>query len=257
MALAPYALAAPQLTHTMPASFSIDSVMRVRRHQPTRLEGFVDASFAFAVTLVVISIGHVPDSVDEMLHALRGVPTFATCFLLLARVWLSHRNWSRHYDLDDATGVVLSLALTFVVLIYVYPLRILFAQMFFGFSGGWLSDGTIVQIKTVDELRGAYAVFGCGLVALSGIFALLYRHALKQADAIGLSAAERLCTRMRIPAWLEQIALSGVSLALTAWLPMTSSLSYSLPGLVYSVSMFSGPLRRRYYRGRIARLEAT
>ena len=239
----------------MPNTFSIDSVMRVRRHQPTRLEGFVDASFAFAVTLVVISIGHVPDSVDEMLRALRGVPTFATCFLLLARVWLSHRNWSRYYDLDDATGVFLSLILIFVVLIYVYPLRILFAQMFLGFSAGWLSDGTIVQIKTVDELRGAYAVFACGLIALSGIFALLYWHALKQGDAIGLSVAERLCTRMRIQAWLEQMALGLISLALTAWLPMTAPVSYSLPGLVYSVAMLNGPLRRRYYRGRIARLE--
>jgi uncharacterized membrane protein len=238
----------------MPETVSFDSVMRVRRQQPTRLEGFVDASFAFAVTLVVISLGHVPGSVEEMLRALRGVPTFAICFLLLARVWFSHRNWSRHYDLDDATSVVLSLILVFVVLIYVYPLRILFAQMFMGFSGGWLSDGSIASINTVEELRGAYTVFGFGLIALSGIFLLLYRHALLQADAIGLSDAERLCTRMRINGWQEQIMLGCVSLGLTEWLPMSGPLSYSLPGMVYSIAMITGPLRRRYYRGKIERV---
>jgi len=58
---------------------NVNDVLRTRRHQPTRLEGFVDASFAFAVTLLVISIGHVPGSVAEMLHALRGLPAFALC----------------------------------------------------------------------------------------------------------------------------------------------------------------------------------
>lgn len=238
----------------MPEPFSFESVMRVRRQQPTRLEGFVDASFAFAVTLVVISLGHVPGSVDEMLLALRGLPTFATCFLLLTRVWMSHRNWSRHYDLDDTTGVALSLVLVFIVLIYVYPLRILFAQMFMGFSHGWLSDGSIARIETVAELRAAYTVFGLGLMALSAIFVLLYRHALRRADAIGLSDAERLYTRMRMNAWLEQIALACASVALAAWLPMSSPVDYSLPGLVYWFAMFAGPFRRRYYRGKIEQL---
>ena len=64
---------------------TVDDVLCIRRHQPTRLEGFVDASFAFAVTLLMISIGHLPSSVPEMLHAMRGTPAFALCFLSLAR----------------------------------------------------------------------------------------------------------------------------------------------------------------------------
>jgi len=238
----------------MPAPFSFESVMRVRRHQPTRLEGFVDASFAFAVTLVVISLGHVPGTVDEMLRALHGVPTFAACFLLLSRVWLSHRNWSRYYDLEDSTGITLSLALVFVVLVYVYPLRILFAEMFIGLSRGMLSDGSVGVLKTVDELRGAYTVFGLGLVALSSIFAQLYRHALRRADAIGLSEAERLYTRMRIAGWYDQIVLGCVSVALATWMPMSDPLGYSLPGLVYWFAMFAGWFRRRYYRGKFEQI---
>ena len=37
---------------------ALDNVMCIRRRQPTRLEGFVDASFG--ITLVVISIGRMP-----------------------------------------------------------------------------------------------------------------------------------------------------------------------------------------------------
>ena len=107
-----------------------NDVLRVRRHQPTRLEGFVDSAFAFAVTLIVISVGHVPGDVPQMLQALRGLPTFAVCFLLISRFWAMHRFWGRHYDIEDATAVRLSLVLVFLVLIYVYPLRLLFSLMF-------------------------------------------------------------------------------------------------------------------------------
>ena len=238
----------------MSATFSFDSIMRVRRHQPTRLEGFVDASFAFAVTLVVISLGHVPGTVDEMLRALHGVPTFAACFLLLSRVWLSHRNWSRHYDLEDPASTTLSLALVFVVLVYVYPLRILFGLMFIGLSRGRLSDGSIGGLQTVDELRGAYTVFGLGLVALSVIFVLLYRHAFRHADAIGLSDAERLYTRMRMAGWFDQIVLGCISVALATWMPMSGPLDYAVPGLIYWAAMFAGWFRRRYYRGKLEQL---
>ncbi len=238
----------------MPETVSLASVMRVRRHQPTRLEGFVDASFAFAVTLVVISLGHVPGSVGEMLRALHGVPTFATCFFLLGRIWLAHRNWSRYYDLEDTTTVVLSLALVFIVMIYVYPLRILFAQMFMGFSGGRLTDGTISPITTVEDLRTAYTVFGLGFGAMSVVFMLLYRHALRHGAAIGLGEAEKLYTRMKMVDWGEQIIFCVLSLALAASLQMADPWSPSLPGLVYAFAFVTGPVTRRHYRREIARI---
>lgn len=238
---------------------ALDSAMRIRRHQPTRLEGFVDASFAFAVTLVVISIGHVPASVDEMLTALRGLPTFALSFLLIARLWRSHREWGCWYDLEDAATVGFSLLLVFIVLIYVYPLRMLFAQMFLGLSGGWLSDGTVTPLHTAGELRAAYIVFGLGLAAISLVFILLFRHALGHADAIGLSPAERAFTRMKMAIWRIQLATAALSIAL-AWcmpalaaaMPAFAGVIFSLPGLVYTASIFTGRLLRARCRREIA-----
>jgi hypothetical protein len=242
--------------------------MRIRRHQPTRLEGFVDASFAFAVTLVVISIGHVPASVAEMLTALRGLPAFAASFLMITRIWLSHRDWSRHYDLDDPVSTRLSLILVLLVLIYVYPLRMLFAQMFLGLSHGWLSDGSVVGLVTLSELNSAYVVFGLGLGSISLIFVLLFRHALHHAQSIGLDAGEVLLTRMRARIWCVQVALAlgsilvtlGIALLPDAWvLSMPGLVPWiaSAPGLVYAINTVSGRIMRRKTAHAIAQLPAS
>jgi uncharacterized membrane protein len=238
----------------MPYPPDPNNVMRVRRHQPTRLESFVDASFAFAITLVVIAVGHVPGSVAEMMRALHGLPTFAVCFLLLARIWLAHRDWSRHYDLEDGIGVSLSLALVFIVLIFVYPMRMLFAQALMGWSGGWLSDGSVTPLDTLDELRTAYTVFGIGYASLATIFILLNAHALRCADRIGLDAGERLFTQMRRRDWCGQLATCLVSIALARWLPMHSVLAFSAPGFAYMLTGVFGAISGRLYRREFARL---
>jgi uncharacterized membrane protein len=44
-----------------------------RGEKVTRLEAFVDAAFAFSVTLLVISGDKIPTSVDELIQALNHV----------------------------------------------------------------------------------------------------------------------------------------------------------------------------------------
>jgi hypothetical protein len=57
----------------MAAPACISDVLRIRRHQPPRLEDFGNAPFAFAVTALASSIDHVPSSMPAMVHALRGL----------------------------------------------------------------------------------------------------------------------------------------------------------------------------------------
>ena len=231
--------------------------MRIRRHQPTRLEGFVDAAFAFAITLIVIAVGHVPDTVADMLNALRDIPAFAVCFLLIARIWKSHRHWSRSYDLEDAATIWLSLLLVFVVLIYVYPLRILFCAMFGSVGHGWLSAQTHV-VRSYFELRAAYVVFGIGYATIWGIFALLYHHALNARSAIGLSAAETEATRFHIALNMTFAVVAMLSILLALTLPFeTTPQTVALPGFIY-VAM--SPLAiglSRHWRRRIAAMPAS
>ena len=231
-------------------SVTIHDVLRIRRHQPTRLEGFVDASFAFAVTLLMISIGHLPQSVPEMLHALRGTPAFALCFLSIARIWKSHRDWSRHYDIEDSTSLVLSLLLVFVVLVFVYPLRLLFALFFAWISAGHLADQPL-ELRDVEELRAAFEVYGIGFGAIAGLFALLYRHALRNARAIGLDAREMIATRMHIAIWTGFVALAALSFLSALLLPFRNDQPwvYTIPGMIFALSgVVTTAVKRRYAR---------
>jgi hypothetical protein len=229
---------------------TVSDVLRVRRHNPTRLEGFVDASFAFAVTLLVISIGHVPGSVPEMLHALRGLPAFALCFMSIVRIWKSHRDWSRYYDLEDTAAQVLSLMLVFVVLVYVYPLRLLFALFFAWISDGYLTD-QLVELRSVDELRVAFEVYGIGFGTISALFALLYQHALRRACAIGLDAREVIATQMYVNIWTAFVGFALLSILSAALLPFRHDQPWLLmiPGMVYAPSgLVSGALKRKCAR---------
>lgn len=220
--------------------FNPNDVLRVRRQQPTRLEGFVDSAFAFAMTLIVISIGHVPSDVPEMLQALRGLPTFAVCFLLIARFWAMHRFWSRHYDIEDRTAIRLSLLLVFLVLVYVYPLRLLFSLTFETMTNDWLVENPIA-IHGADELRSAYLVFGLGLAAIALVFVLLFRHALKSASTIGLSSDEIIVTRIRMIGWMFTGGVSLFSIALALVLPFSNQQPwlFAIPGCAYWLLMFT------------------
>lgn len=51
-----------------------------------RLDAFVDATFAFVVTLLVISVGDLPASLDALRTALWRVPAFAGSLVLIAMV---------------------------------------------------------------------------------------------------------------------------------------------------------------------------
>ncbi len=231
-----------------------ENVFRVRRVQPTRLEGFVDSAFAFAVTLLVISVGRMPASVPDVLQALRGLPAFAASFLLLARLWKAHRDWSRHYDIEDITAIRLSLLLVLIVLAFVYPLRFLFALLFVWLSHGYLTDQPI-QVNSILEYREAFEIYGIAFAAIAAVFFLLYRHALRCADEIGLDANERVATRMTRAIWISYGAVALASALAAALLPFDvhQQWLFAVPGSMYMLMGAVVVPVRRYYAARITR----
>ena len=236
-----------------------DSGFRIRGDQPTRVDAFVDAAFAFAVTLLAIAIGHVPTSVGELVQALRGVPAFAASFFVIARLWQAHRNWSRRYGIEDIYGTRLSLALVFMVLVYVYPLRMVAELALAGFSNGVLSE-TRIGITSVAELRTLDVVFGVGYAVTATIFVLLHQHALTLADRLGLSASERIRSRIVRMRWLAVIAIALSSTLLALVLPMGQGESVpldSIPGLVYLLIYLVVQLLARRERRLLAANAAT
>ena len=52
----------------------------LRGEQMTRIETFVDAAFAFAFTMLVISIDEIPRSPAELIELSRDIPSFAVSY---------------------------------------------------------------------------------------------------------------------------------------------------------------------------------
>lgn len=227
-----------------------------RGDQVTRLEAFIDAAFAFAVTLLVISVDSIPDSIDALLVALKGVPAFAVSFAMITLFWSAHARWSKRYGLDDAVTTVLSLTLVFVALIYVYPLKMLFGTLFGYISNGVLPYPISSRVMPTD-VRTMYIVYSTGFIALSLCLLGLYLHARRKADVLALDAAERITTDsdLAIYAWFALVGL--LSLILSICVEPTNAWRLGLPGNVYFLLAFTGLVEAAARRRSQQRLQAS
>lgn len=217
------------------ARLPVKNHVRQRGLEMTRLETFTDAAFAFAVTLLVISGDGIPGSYAELIHALKGTPAFAASFATIAAVWVGHRSWSRRYGLEDAATTLISLALIFVMLIYVYPLKMVFAALFAWLSGGGLPAD--FRLASWGELLGIFRIYGAGFVVLNLLMAGLYVRALRASDALRLDAAERRGTRGEIVSYLMLAATGAASVLWATLLPPPVAVYAGFVYATLSVSM--------------------
>jgi uncharacterized membrane protein len=212
---------------------------RLRGQSVTRLETFVDAAFAFALTLLVIAGDELPGSFAELREALRRTPVFVFCFVLIAMFWSGHNRWSRRFGLEDARSTVLSMAFVLAVLVYVYPLRMVIASGLHFMTRGFVpADMTFSSDAVMYDLQTAFIIYGLGFTVLATILLLLNRHALARADDLQLDAVERIETRgeIAIQAMLAGTGLLSVVLAL--WLlafahPRDAPVTAGLPMYAY------------------------
>ena len=199
----------------------------------TRVESLTDAVFAFAVTLIVVSL-EVPKTFDELVIAMKGFVAFAVCFGVLLRLWYSHFIYSRRYGLQTAYSVVLNAILLFVVLFYVYPLKFLFTLTTRGFVG-MAAEPSRPPI-TIDQVPGMMVLFSVGFVAVFGVLALMYRYAYGNRVALQLNEYEALRTRHDMMAYTA-VAMGGALVAVAAEvLPARQSffsIFLALVGVIY------------------------
>ena len=74
------------------AQLPVKSGFRLRGEAMTRIEVFSDAAFAFAVTMLVISIDSIPKNYIEFVEAMKGIPTFILSVSMIMGFWLAHRR---------------------------------------------------------------------------------------------------------------------------------------------------------------------
>ena len=232
----------------------VEGGVRLRGEQVTRLETFVDAAFAFAMTLLVVSFDAMPDSFAELYDALRRFPAFLAGFAILALFWHGHHRFSRNFGLEDGTIVFLSLALVAATMFYVYPLRMVMSAAMMFFTGGWAPSE--FRVRDMTEFRLIFVIYGVGFAVLASIIAWMNLHALRKAEFLQLDAAERLAAESEVALNLVLIACASLSVAAALLIPPHIGWLQALPGMIYGVLGIVMPVVSIRYARRIQALAA-
>ena len=172
-----------------------------RRHEITRLEAFSDAVFAFALTLLVVSL-EAPRTYHELMTMARGFLPFALSFALLIWIWYEHSAFFTRYDLHDPLTVVLNAGLLFVVLFYVYPLKYMANLMFHAL----LPDLHLEPPADMAQLGRLFALYGVGYVTVFAILSGLYYRAWRKRAMLAFTPLETFDARV----YAGRHALSGM-----------------------------------------------
>ena len=197
----------------------------------SRLDGFSDVVFGFALTLIVVSL-EVPKNFEELHHLWGAFLPFGVTFLLLILIWFEHFVYFRRFGTHDAGTIWLNGLLLFVVLFYVYPLKFLFLSVF----------GRAAALTEWREWTELVVVFSCGQAALYFLIAALYANAYRQRVKLTLTPEEEFLTRNSI---LEQsltgaigLLVCGLALVMPQGYASAACLAFMLIGALRSVLGF-------------------
>src|SRR5438034_3531056 len=186
---------------------------RLRGIQMTRLETFIDAAFAFAISMLVIAAQQIPDNMQALLAAFKNVPTFVCSIAVLGIYWRGHWLWSRRYGLEDGASILISWAMIVTILIFIYPLKAIFGAMWFFISSGQV--GQPFSLHTTEaQARTIFAIYALGLIAISAEILLLNFRAWQLREPLRLNPRERFMTRGEVTGWSIPVSVGIVSLVL-------------------------------------------
>jgi uncharacterized membrane protein len=192
-----------------------------------RLESFSDGVFAFALTLVVVSL-EVPSDLDQLLTLMKGFVGFALMFAMVCWIWYEHAFFFRQFGTDDRWTIFLNAVLLFVVLFYVYPMKFLTAVLM-----GLALDLPGPRFETAASGTLVIVLYSIGVVLIFAVFVLLYQHALSRRT--DLTPDELLVLRYGQRAHLISMGVGLTSIAVALGHPSLAPVA----GFIYIVM---GPL---------------
>src|SRR5262249_27125963 len=131
--------------------------------------------------------------------------------------WRGHWLWSRRFGLEDRFSIWISWTLIFTMLVYVYPLKLVFAGMFYELSNGAL--GLALRVETIGQGRGLFAVYAIGFSALAFEILLLNWHAWRMREPLQLDGCEQRLTRNELFGWSVPLCVGLASLLLALTMP--------------------------------------
>src|SRR6267378_7417775 len=220
---------------------------RLRGMEMTRLETFIDAAFAFAISMLVIAAQQIPDNIQALLAAFKNVPTFICSIAVLGIYWRGHWLWSRRYGLEDGASILISWMMIVTILIFIYPLKAIFGAMWNFLSNGQI--GRPFSLHTTEsQARTIFAIYALGLIAISAEILLLNLRAWQLREPLRLNAREKLITRGELTGWSIPVSVGIVSLVFALTLP-AEQIQWS--GWVYFSMIILVPLHDFFHERRL------
>jgi uncharacterized membrane protein len=139
-----------------------------------RVESFSDGVFAFAITLLVLSVP-VPDIkstndqllTSALLQAIPGLVPYVTSFATIGIIWLNHHSMFHEVEKVKHTTLTLNLLLLLVVAFIPYPTSVI---------------GRYGALRSAVVLYGA--TFTAGGLAFSALWFDIRRNRLSRADDV-------------------------------------------------------------------------
>ncbi|MDB4914442.1 MAG: putative integral rane protein [Gemmatimonadetes bacterium] len=214
-----------------------DHGFRWRGKEISRIEGLSDAVFAFAVTLLVVSL-EAPKRFEDLLRMMHGFVSFGVCFAILLLIWHSQYIYFRRYALDDNVSFLLNAMLLFVVSFYVYPLKFLFTAFVNGVTGYQDVDaaGKAIVAMQPGDWRRLMFIYSAGFIGVYAIFAALYAHAYRLREYLDLTPMEVYETRGVVQEHLLMMGIGVLSVILSmAGLPQFAGMAYVLIGPMQTI----------------------
>jgi len=172
---------------------------RLRGTSVGRIDAFSDVVFGFVLTLLVVSL-EVPKTYAQLHASLRGFVPFGVCFFFLMMIWHSHYKYFRRFGTHDLNTIVINGFLLFVVLFYVYPLKVLFTAATYSWMK--VSNGFF---DTPEQLTELMLLYGVGYAAIHLLIGALYWNGYRQRVELKLTPREQALTR----GYIAQEALVG------------------------------------------------
>lgn len=219
---------------------------RYRGIEPSRIEGFSDAVFGFAITLLVVSLS-VPETFSDLLKIFNNVFGFAISVLLLFSIWYEHYIFFLRYGLKDMRTIYLNALLLFTILIYIYPLKFLFTfltttvglivkHLIFGTEVNERLKAMFAEVITPDQMPILMALYGFGAASIFIIFSLMHHNAWKRRDIMKLNVIEKFYVKWSIYKNLCMALPPLVSAVLSLIVMVSSSrLASTAAGMAYGL----------------------
>ena len=188
-------------------------------HNISRVEALSDGVFAFAATLLAISLDN--GQSDAALNInLVSFMSFLISFFVLILLWKAHYNFFRRTDYMDNWVIAINSVFLFAVLYFIFPLKSLLHSMFDQF------------VMTKESLSNLFELYGSAILIIFLSLSLMYYYTYKK-DKTNLVPVKMLFYSRHYGIF---VLVAAISILLSFF---QIGIHLGLPGMIY---MLLGPL---------------